>query len=299
LAVVFAAAQVIAADAAGPQTFDTPQQALSAFSAAVSARDFSALKTLFGPATEQLENPDRVQATNELALFAEAMQRSQHLVRQSTNSFVVEVGNNGYPFAVPIVQKDGRWFFDGEAGKEERINRRIGRNELGAILVVRAYVQAQREYASQDRDGDEVLEYAQKIISSPGQKDGLYWSPDLNGELSPFGPLVAFAREKGYRSTNPDDPAAPAPFHGYFYRILTRQGKDAPGGKYDYIINGNMIGGFAMVAYPAEYDVTGIMTFIVSQQGKVYQKDLGKDTTQIADAMEEYNPDKTWTLSPD
>ena len=148
-----------------------------------------------------------------------------------------------------------------------------------------------------DRDGDEVLEYAQKFSSTPGTKDGLYWPPDLDGEISPLGPLVAQAQEQGYGRKPGRRAPRPQPFHGYFFKILTRQGKSAPGGKYDYVINGNMIGGFALVAWPAEYGETGIMTFIVNQQGRVYQKDLGPKTAKVAAAMKAYDPDKTWTLS--
>jgi len=155
-------------------------------------------------------------------------------------------------------------------------------------------MQAQREYASRDRDGDEVLEYAQKLVSSPGQTDGLYWRFDLNGEISPLGPLAAYAQGEGYSRKS-----APSPFHGYFFKLLTRQGKHAPGGKYDYVINENMIGGFALVAWPAEYGESGVMTFIVNQQGKVFQKDLGPKTGTRAQDMKEYNPDKSWTLSVD
>jgi hypothetical protein len=290
-----------AADAA--KTFPTAEEALSALATAVNARDREALKAIFGPAIDELTSPDRVQATNELAAFAEAMSRSRRLVKETTNSFSVEVGGNAYSFPVPIVQQqDGRWFFDTAAGKEEVINRRIGRNEIGAITVARVYVQAQREYASKDRDDDEVLEYAQRLLSTPGKKDGLYWPIELDGELSPLGPLVALAREEGYRreqNSEATEGEQARPYHGYFYRILTRQGPAAPGGKYDYIINGNMIAGFALLAYPADYGETGIMSFIVNQQGKVYQKDLGPKTAEVAKSIEEYNPDKTWSLSPD
>lgn len=188
---------------------------------------------------------------------------------------------------------------DVEAGEDELLSRHIGRNELATLEVVGAYVDAQREYASRDRDGDEVLEYAQKFISSPGLKDGLYWRPDLDGEISPFGPLAAQAAALGYRGKVKKGETARQPFHGYLFKVLTRQAKSAPGGKYNYIINGNMIGGFALVAWPAKYDESGIMTFIINQQGRVYQKDLGEKTAKIAAAMKEYNPDKTWTISPD
>jgi hypothetical protein len=212
---------------------------------------------------------------------------------------VLEVGTNGWPFPIPLVKQASGWQFDTVAGKDELLNRRIGRNELEVLRVMRAYVDAQREYATQDRDGDEVLEYAQKLSSSPGKTDGLYWPMELNGEKSPLGPLVADAQDVGYFSNGISSEGGPRPFYGYLFKILTRQGKHAPGGKYDYIINGNMIGGFAMVAWPAEYGDSGVMTFIVNQQGRVYQKDLGKSTDKIAKKMRDYDPDSSWRLSED
>ena len=243
-------------------------------------------------------NPDAVQAANEFAAFAAAFAETNRLVRESDTRRVLELGNDPWPFPVPIVRKDGHWFFDTAAGKDELLNRRIGRNELETLKVVRAYVQAQREYASRDRDGDGVLEYAQNFLSTPGNKDGLYWSPEPDGEISPLGPLVAAAQAEGYRKST-GEKSAPQPFHGYLFKILTRQGKHASGAKYDYVINGNMIGGFALVAWPAGYGETGIMTFIVNQQGRVYQKDLGPQTGKTAGTMKAYDPDKTWTVSPD
>jgi len=174
------------------------------------------------------------------------------------------------------------------------INRRIGRNELDVLDTIRTYVQAQREYASADRDGDEVLEYAQRFASKEGTKDGLYWPQDLDGSISPLGPFVAEAGAEGYRKKTGTERTA---FHGYYFRILTRQGSHAPGGAYDYIINSNMIGGFALIAWPAEYDETGVMTFIVNQQGRVYQKDIGANTAKTAESLELYDPDKTWAPS--
>jgi hypothetical protein len=199
------------------------------------------------------------------------------------------------------VRVDNGWHFDTEAGKDEIINRRIGRNELDALKSIRAYVDAQREYASKDRDGDEVLEYAQKFKSSPGKKDGLYWAADEEGEESPLGPLFTEGQAEGYfKATGKEEEnTGPRPFHGYLFRILTGQGKNAPGGQYDYIINGNMIGGFGLVAWPADYGDSGIMTFIINQQGKVYQKDLGPDTDKVAREMKAYDPDSSWSLSKD
>jgi hypothetical protein len=211
----------------------------------------------------------------------------------------LEVGPDAWPFPIPLVKGSAGWQFDTAAGLEEILNRRIGRNELDVLRVVRAYVEAQREYASRDRDGDDVLEYAQKITSSPGLTDGLFWSPEVNGEVSPLGPLVARAQTVGYFNTAFDDIPGPRPFRGYLFRILTRQGKHAPGGKYDYIINGNMIGGFALVAWPVEYGESGVMTFIVNHRGRVYQLNLGEETAKIVRKMDAYNPDETWHASPD
>ena len=280
-------------------TFGTPEAAISALAADVRNGDVEALRALFGPAAQDIMNPDRVQATNELAAFATALDQRSRLDHESDTRCMLEVGTNWWPFPIPLVKRDGHWFFDTAAGKEEILNRRIGKNELAVLEVVRAYVDAQREYASRDRDGDGVLEYAQRIASSPGTTDGLYWDPDLNGEISPLGPLAAEAQGEGYFSGGFAPSAAPEPFHGYFFKILTRQGKHAPGGKYDYIINGNMIGGFAMVAWPAEYRESGVMTFVVNQQGRVHQKDLGAGTSKIARKMTVYDPDDSWQPSPD
>jgi hypothetical protein len=202
---------------------------------------------------------------------------------------------------VPIVKTNGGWYFDTDAGKDELLSRRVGKNDLSTLPVLRAYVDAQRDYASRDHDGDGVLEYSQRLVNSPGKQDGLYWLSDLDGEESPLGPLVAFAQFEGYSPELRDEKneVERGPFHGYYFRILTRQGKHALGGKYDYVINGNMIGGFAMIAWPADYGGSGVMTFIVNQQGRVYQKDLGPKTSKLASRMKSYDPDPSWTLSPD
>ena len=286
-----------AADTA--QTFATPEEAVSALVQAASAKSGKALRAIFGPAAADFQNPDRVQATNEFNAFTAALNATNRLVHESDTNCVLELGTNSWPFPIPIVKKDGRWFFDSEAGKDELLSRRIGKNELAVLGVMRAYVGAQREYASRDRNGDEVLEYAQRITSTPGNKDGLYWPPDLDGEISPLGPLVADAQEEGYKVETKGQESTRTPFHGYYFKILTRQGKHTPGGKYDYIINGHMIGGFAMVAWPAEYGDSGIMTFIVNQQGRVYQQDLGPKTGKLAAAMKVYDPEPGWSLSPD
>jgi len=205
------------------------------------------------------------------------------------------LGVDGWPFPIPLVKRDGQWLFDTAAGKAEILRRRIGMDELGAIAVCHAYVEAQREYASQDRLGDGVLAYAQFLRSTPGTHNGLFWPANPGEELSPLGPLVAQARVEGYHRSAKMMNEQQAPYHGYYFKILTRQGKHAPGGKYNYIINGRMIAGFALVAWPAEWGNTGVMTFIVNQQGKVYQKDLGPKTAKIAKSMTAYDPDDTWS----
>ena len=281
------------------QTFATPEEAISALATAAAAGDSSVLSDLFGPAAAELVNPDRVQAANELQAFTAALRHSQRLVRESDSRCVLEVGDDSWPFPIPLVQQAGRWCFDTEAGKDELLNRRIGQNELATLRSVRAFVDAQREYAAKDRDGDEVLEFAQSVLSAAGTKSGLYWSPRLDGEISPLGPLVALAQSQGYEVASRELGAAPAPFHGYLFKVLTRQAKSAPGGKYSYVINGNMIGGFALVAWPAGHGDTGIMTFIVNQQGRVYQKDLGPNTDRVVSRLKAYAPDATWAVSPD
>lgn len=295
--VLMASANLHAAETG--RTFATPEAAVAALLDAVRTTNTTMIRDIFGPAAEDLVNPDPVQAANEFTQFMDRLSLTNRIAYESATRRVLEIGPGAWPFPVPIVAKDGRWFFDTAAGKEELLNRRIGRNELSTLKAVRAYVEAQREYSSRDRDGSEVLKYAQRIISSPGTKDGLYWPPDVDGDISPLGPLVAEAERAGYGNgkTKPDETAAP--FHGYYFRVLTRQGEHAPGGKHDYVVNGHMIGGFALVAWPAEYGQSGIMTFIVNQQGRVYQKDLGTKTATVARGMKTYDPDKTWTLSPD
>ena len=280
-------------------TFATPDEAAASLAEAVRTENAATLRSIFGPEAQEFQNPDRVQATNEFRTFAAALDQTFRLNHTSDTRCVLEVGADFWPFPIPIVKQDGRWLFDSASGKEELLNRRIGQNELAVLEVMRAYVDAQREYASRDRDGDDVLEYAQKISSSAGQTDGLYWPPELNGQISPLGPLVARAQTVGYDLGSRHEDDVPDPFNGYYFKILTRQGRHAPGGKYSYLINGNMIGGFALVAWPARYGDSGIMTFMVNQQGVVYQKDLGPKTQKLAAAMKAYDPDIGWVRSPD
>ena len=223
------------------------------------------------------------------------MAESVELVKQDNGTIVLRAGNDHWPFAIPLAKKGDKWFFDTLAGKEEILNRRIGGNELSAIEVCYAYVKAQREYIQKDYDGNRVMEYAQRMQSKPGMKDGLFWETKSGEEESPLGPLVASASQEGYSSKTVSAISRKHdPFHGYFFRILKKQGKKAPGGKFDYVINGHMVAGFALLAYPAQWGNSGVMTFIVNQQGKIYQKNLGEKTADLAPKIKEYNPDETW-----
>jgi Protein of unknown function (DUF2950) len=242
--------------------------------------------------------------------FAMAIGESAQLQKAGDDKYIVTVGNDNWPTPIPIVKKDGKWIFDTSAGLEEVLNRRIGENELSAIETCRAYAVAQWEYYTEgDWDHDGVAEYAQKLYSTPGKHDGLYWETGEGEKASPLGKLVAAARAEGYGaeaktagssgkggSEKEGAPEERAPYHGYYFKILTAQGAHAPGGKFSYIINGNMIAGYALVAYPAKWSNSGVMTFIVNQQGRVYQRNLGPDTAKVAAAMTEYNPTPSWKL---
>jgi hypothetical protein len=282
--------------AAEEQSFETPEAALNALETAAKSRDTNAMHAIFGSAGRDLVSPDAVQATEEFELFTNRLNEKTELVRQSDSKCLLQLGVDAWPFPIPLVKADGQWRFDTAAGRQEVLNRRVGGNELGALAVCRAYVEAQREYAAKDRDGDEVLEYAQRLRSTPGKHDGLYWPLRTGEEQSPFGPLIAAARQEGYRRQARIMTDKAAPYHGYYFKILTKQGKSAPGGKYNYIINGHMIGGFALVAWPEGWSNSGVMTFIVNQQGKIYQKNLGPKTAALAVSIETYEPDHTWTL---
>jgi hypothetical protein len=295
LALIFVAS--LRLDAAAQQQFASPDEAVNALVTAAEARDTNTLHAIFGPVAHELVSPDIVQATNESETFLRRLTEKAALVRASDTNAVLQLGADGWPFPIPLVkQPDGKWLFDTLAGKEEILNRRVGRNELGAIRVCRAYVDAQREYASQPRSSDGVLEYAQHLRSVPGTRDGLYWPAAADEELSPLGPLIAQAHGEGYRRQTKIMTDEQSPYRGYYFEILTRQGRHAPGGNYNYIINGHMIAGFALVAWPAEWGNSGVMTFIVNQQGKVYQKNLGARTSAIAPGMTTYDPDASWTL---
>ena len=282
--------------AADEQTFSSPAAAVAALVAAATTHDTNAMHAIFGPEGHALVSPDSIQATNEYKIFVQRLTEKTQLATNADSSVTLEIGADGWPFPVPLVQQHGQWYFDTAAGREEILRRRIGMDELGAINVCRAYVEAQREYAGQDRMGDGVLVYAQYLRSAPGTQDGLFWPAKSGEELSPLGPLVAQARVEGYHRSARMMNEQLAPYHGYYFKILTRQGKHAPGGKYNYIINGRMIAGFALVAWPAEWGNTGVMTFVVNQQGKIYQKNLGPGTAKTAAGITTYDPDDTWTM---
>jgi hypothetical protein len=293
---LLALALPVSASAEDEQTFASPQEAVNALVTAAKTNDTNAIHSIFGATGHDLISPDVVQATEEYKLFVQHLTEKTKLASNSDSNVTLEIGADGWPFPIPLVKQDSKWFFDTAAGAEEILNRRIGMDEIGAINVCNAYVDAQREYASQDRMGDGVLAYAQFLRSTPDTHDGLFWPTNQPGEeLSPLGPLVAQARVEGYFRSAKMLNDEQAPYHGYYFKILTCQGRHAPGGKYNYIINGHMIGGFALVAWPAEWGNTGVMTFIVNQQGKVYQKNLGSKTAKIAKAITTYDPDDTWT----
>ena len=274
------------------RSFASAKEAADALVAALGSNDPAQLDALFGPAYARFEPTDKVAAAADRQQLAAAAKDSLFLREDAPDRVTLIIGDQAWPFPIPIVQQNGSWRFDTPAGIEELMNRIVGRHELAAIDVLRHYVTAQAEYASKDRDGDQVLEYAQNLSSTPGKQDGLYWDAK-DGDASPFGAFVSQAGEyaKGRR---PGDP-----FQGYYFKVLKAQGKQPPGGAYDYVINGNMIGGYALVAWPADYGQSGVMTFLVNQQGTVFQKDLGPKTAASAQAMTRYDPDSIWSAVAD
>jgi hypothetical protein len=296
LVVLFCLFVMAAGCASAPQKFDEPEQAADALLAAARAGSTDKLTRLLGSDAEDVvSSGDAVADRQALARFVAAYEQKHELVRDGERSVTIVIGDDAWPLPIPIVRSDrgGKWYFDADAGREELLNRRIGRNELDAIEVCLAVADAQREYARLDPQGAGVPTYAQKINSSPGAKDGLYW-PTREGEPpSPLGPLVASATAEGYTPRAAGE-EGPRPYHGYLFRLLTAQGPSAPGGQLDYMINGKLIGGFALVAFPADYGNSGIMTFIVNHDGVVYQRDLGDNTDAIGRAMTEFDPEPGW-----
>jgi hypothetical protein len=282
-----------AASRATLAVFPSPEAAAEALAAAAATDQPAALLQVLGPAAGKLvRSGDPVADHESRANFVAAYQAGHKIAPEGENRAVLEIGSEEWPFPIPIVREANGWRFDTAAGEQEILNRRIGRNELNAIEVCRAYVDAQRDYVAARAKAGGILEYAQKFISAASQHDGLYWPTGTDEEPSPLGVLVAQARAEGYDAGRHHQ--QPTPYHGYFYRILTQQGKDAPGGAYDYVANGHMIGGFALVAFPASYGDSGVMSFIVNQDGVVFEKNLGPDTAAIARQMREFNPDPSW-----
>ena len=277
------------------QTFKTPEEAATALVNAAKSGDLKSIVTVLGPDGEDIvSSGDDVADAATRAKFVAAYDSKHTIAMEGDSKAVMVIGPDDFPLPIPLVRKDGTWRFDTAAGREEILFRRIGENELDAIQSALAYVDAQDEYAEKDRTGAGANTYAQRIISQPGKKDGLYWPTSQGEEASPLGELVAEATKQGYRVG-----AGRIPFHGYYFKILTKQGAAAAGGELEYVVNGKMIGGFALVAYPAEYRNSGVMTFIVNHAGKVFQKDLGPNTAQVAERMTAFNPDKSWQAVTD
>jgi len=277
--------------------FSSPEEARQALIKAVQAKDHAELKMVFGPVARELEPGDPVEQASEFEHFARHVEEGIGIVKEGEGKAILVIGEKKWPFPVPIVKKGDNWLFDTAAGREEILNRRIGHNELLAINVCRAYLDAQREYYGMaEPDGEQIPKYAQHMISQPGKRDGLYWPTTAGEKESPLGPQVAKAKEEGYLQKHKEGEHGPRPYHGYYFRILKQQGPRAPGGKFSYVINGNMVAGHALVAYPARWGVSGVMTFIVNQRGRVYEKNLGPKTAETARKMKSYNPDLTWKL---
>ena len=273
------------------KAFGSPEEALKALAETARAGDTKGMMAILGPEGEDIiSSGDEVADKNAQEQFVKAYQEKVDFVKEKEDRVSIIIGNDHWPFPIPIVKKGEGWVFDTKAGREEVLNRRLGRNELNAIQVCSAYVVAQWEYASTDRERDGIIQYAQKVWSDPGRRNGLYWEAGEGEIPSPMGPFIAQAVGKGY--TKKDD--KPIPYYGYYFKILKGQGPNAPGGAYNYVINGHMVAGYALAAWPAEYGVSGVMTFLVNQNGTVYEKDLGPKTEGTVKGMTLYNPDRTW-----
>ena len=281
---------------AGQKRFDTPKQAADALIQVATNFDVAAAKEILGPDGEDLissEDPvmDEKRATEFAKKAKEKM--SVETSKKTPNESILVVGNDKFPLPIPIVKQNGKWFFDTKVGREEILNRRVGANELNAIEICRGFVEAQHEYAMDKHDGSKVNQYAQNILSDPGKHNGLAWQNPDGTWGGPVGEEVAKALQEGYKVERG------TPYHGYFFKVLKRQGDAAPGGEIDFMVGGAMIGGFGLAAAPAEYRVTGVMTFIVGPNGVVYQKDLGSDTLEKFRSMDQYNPDPSWAVTED
>lgn len=281
----------VSASVAGSKqsAFATPEAAVAALAQAVRAHDEAALLKLFGPAGRELVfSGDEVADRSGREKFIRAYDLKHSLIPRTATAMTLQLGADGWSLPIPLVKRGAKWYFDAGKGKQEVLNRRIGRNELQVIEVMHAFVDAQHEYATRDCSRCGTVVFAQRLISTPGKRDGLYWEAKEGEPASPLGPLVAKAAREGYLD------ADLSPFHGYYFRILTGQGEHAEGGAYSYLKNGRMILGFALVAYPAEYGNSGVMTFIVNQKGEVFQKNIGKKTRQLAEKLQRFDPDPSW-----
>jgi len=288
------------ATAAAPTSqkqFNTPKEAADALIAAASSFDTAQLKEILGPdATDLVSSEDPVADKNKATAFANRAKEKTNVGMdpKNANQAIVTVGNDDFPLPIPVVKHGGKWMFDTKVGKQEILNRRIGSNELDAIAICRGFVEAQQQYSLEKHDDSKVNQYAQKIISTPGKHDGLAWQNADGTWGGPVGQGIAKALEQGYTQQS-----QPQPYHGYYFKVLKGQGPAAPMGQIDFVVNGAMIGGFALAAAPAQYRVTGVKTFIVGPNGIVYEKDLGSDTLKTFQAMERYNPDKGWKETDD
>ena len=274
------------------ESFESPEAGIRTLVEAVKSNDQKMLRSILGPHSRKLvSSGDEVADAQSRAAFIKAYSESNKIVLESDWQATLVIGDDEWPMPIPLVKSDARWRFDSGQGEKEILARRIGANELSAIQVCLAIVDAEHEYASQDRAGDGVPHYAARFVSTPGSYDGLYWETQTDEPPSPLGPLLAAAANEGYTES---EAKTLAPYHGYYYKILTSQGADAPGGAYDYLVKGRMIGGFAVLAYPARYGASGIMSFMVNHEGVVYERNLGPKTAEVTAQTTSFNPDANW-----
>jgi Protein of unknown function (DUF2950) len=292
LAGLFRTSFASAEETVAQQVFTSPAVAASALVTASKADDIKALSFILGPDADQIiSSGDPVADNNARDNFVRRYQEMHRLAYDYQGRVILYIGADNWPVPIPLVKKNGGWVFDTAAGKDELLHRRIGQNELFSISVLEDLAEGQAEYASGAHDGEPPGQFARTIMSTAGKENGLYWETAEGQPESPIGPLVASATVEGYKRNSGGNPI---PFHGYYYKVLTRQGRDAPGGAKNYLVNGKMIRGFAFLAYPAEYRASGVMTFIINQNGVIVQKDLGPDTAKLASEIIEFNPDQTW-----